>query len=55
MRIKGVKKLVRFQRALGAHKYDAVAVVADTYWAAYQGKLALKVKWDYQGNDRFDT
>ena len=55
MRIKGVKKLVRFQRALGAHKYDAVAVVADTYWAAYKGKLALKVKWDYQGNDRFDT
>ncbi|MDR3711636.1 MAG: molybdopterin-dependent oxidoreductase [Puia sp.] len=55
MRVKGVKKLVRFQRALGAHKYDAVAVIADTYWAAYQGKLALKVKWDYDGNDVFDT
>jgi isoquinoline 1-oxidoreductase beta subunit len=55
MRIKGVKKLIQFQRALGAHKYDAVAVIADTYWAAYQGKLALKVKWDYNGNDSFDT
>jgi isoquinoline 1-oxidoreductase subunit beta len=55
LRIKGVKKLVKFQRALGAHKYDAVAVIADTYWAAYQGKLALKVKWDYDGNDTFDT
>ncbi|HMH33938.1 MAG TPA: molybdopterin cofactor-binding domain-containing protein [Puia sp.] len=55
MRIKGVKKIIKFQRALGAHKYDAVAVIADTYWAAYQGKLALKVKWDYHGNDSFDT
>ena len=55
LHIKGVKKLVKFQRALGGHKYDAVAVIADSYWAAYQGKLALKVKWDYDGNDTFDT
>ncbi len=55
MRIKGVKKLIRFQRALGGHKYDAVAVIGDTYWAAYQGKLALKTNWDFEGNDAFDT
>ena len=55
MKIKGVKKTVQFQRALGSNQYDAVAVIADTYWAAYQGKNALKTKWDYQGNDSFDT
>jgi isoquinoline 1-oxidoreductase beta subunit len=56
LKIKGVQKTVRFQRLLGGkNKYDAVAVIADTYWSAYQGRLALDMKWDYQGNDKFNT
>lgn len=55
MRIKGVLKIIKIQRPIGHHRYDAVAVVAGNYWAAYQGKLALKLNWDYAGNDSFDT
>ncbi len=56
LKIKGVQKTVKIQRMLGGkNKYDAVAVIADTYWAAYQGRLALDIKWDNQGNDKFNT
>jgi isoquinoline 1-oxidoreductase beta subunit len=30
-------------------------VVADNFWAAHQGRLALKIKWDYQGLDKFNS
>jgi isoquinoline 1-oxidoreductase beta subunit len=55
MKVKGVQKVVQFQRMLGKNKYDAVAVVADHYWAAYQGRLALKLNWDHQGHDQFNS
>jgi isoquinoline 1-oxidoreductase beta subunit len=55
MKIKGVQKTVQIQRSLGKNKYDAVAVVADNYWAAYQGRLALNIKWDNQGLDKFNS
>jgi isoquinoline 1-oxidoreductase beta subunit len=56
LKIKGVQKTVKIQRMLGGkNKYDAVAVIADTYWAAYQGRLALDLKWDHQGNDKFNS
>lgn len=54
-KVKGVLKTVQVERVLGVHKYDAIAVLADTYWAAYQGRLALKADWDYQGNDAFNS
>lgn len=56
LKIKGVQKAVQIQRMLGSkNKYDAVAVVADNYWSAYQGRLALNIKWDHQGNDKFNS
>jgi isoquinoline 1-oxidoreductase beta subunit len=54
-KIKGVQKIVRIQRTLGKNKYDAVAVTADNYWAAHQGRLALKIKWDSAGLDQFNS
>jgi isoquinoline 1-oxidoreductase beta subunit len=55
LKIKGVHQTVKFQRMLGKNKYDAVAVVADNYWAAYQGRLALKSKWDNGDLEKFNT
>jgi len=55
LKIKGVLKVVKFQRFLGANTYDALAVVADSYWASYQGRLSLKAKWDYRGFDQFNS
>ena len=55
MKIKGVLRTVKIQRSLGKNKYDGIAVVADNYWAAHQGRLALKIKWDNQGLDTFNS
>jgi len=55
MKITGVRKVIRFQRMLGKNKYDAVAVIADNYWAARQGRLALSPKWDNGDLEKFNS
>ena len=55
LKVKGVLKTFKIQRSLGKNKYDGVAVVAENYWAAHQGRLALKIKWDTQGLDKFNS
>ncbi|MDB5024138.1 MAG: xanthine dehydrogenase family protein molybdopterin-binding subunit [Mucilaginibacter sp.] len=55
LKIKGVQRVVKTERVLGKIKYMGVAVVADNYWAALQGRKALKVQWDYQGYDQFNS
>ncbi len=55
MKVKGVQRVVKAERVLGKNRYESIAIVADNYWAALQGRKALKVQWDYQGNDQFNT
>lgn len=56
LKIKGVEKVVnlaRVDRPFGA--LGGVAVVASNTWAAFKGKEALKVTWDYGANGSYDS
>ncbi len=55
LKIKGVQQAVTVERVLGKNRYEGVAIIADTYWAAKQGRDALKITWDHQGFDAFNT
>lgn len=55
LKIKGVKQAVKVERVVGKNRYEGVAVIADNYWAALQGRKALAVTWDHQGHDTFNS
>lgn len=50
--IKGVKAVVRIPLDLGA---EGVAVIADGYWPAKQGRDALKLEWDTTAPEKVDS
>jgi isoquinoline 1-oxidoreductase beta subunit len=54
-KVKGVLQVERCERVFGKYRYEAVAVIAENYWAAYKGRKALVVKWDHQGNEKFSS
>jgi isoquinoline 1-oxidoreductase beta subunit len=54
-KIKGVLRVETCVRTIGKYKYDGIAVIGENYWAAYQGRKALDIKWNYQGNDNFNS
>ncbi|MET3126765.1 isoquinoline 1-oxidoreductase beta subunit [Arcicella rosea] len=55
MKVKGVKYVVKTERKMPHKAVEAVAVIADTYWAALKGRKALKINWDAQGSDKIST
>lgn len=55
LKVAGVLDVIEVERDLGAYKYPGIAVVAKNYWAALQGRKALKVVWDHQGKDQFNS
>ena len=55
LKVPGVLRTVKAERVLGKNRYEGVAVIATNYWAAFKGRKALKVQWDYQGFDSFNS
>jgi len=54
-KVKSVIGVEKCQRKFGPYTYDCVAVIGENYWAAYQGRKALTINWDNQGNDKFNS
>lgn len=55
MKVAGVEQVVEVERVFGNYKTTGVAVIAKNYWAALKGRKALKVNWDTQGNEKFNS
>jgi isoquinoline 1-oxidoreductase beta subunit len=55
LKVKGVRQAVKVERVVGKNRYEGVAVIADNYWAALQGRKALKVTWNHNGHDTFNS
>ena len=53
--VPGVKRVLQVQRPVFNRLYEGVAVVADTLWAAMQGRKVLKVEWDDDGFEHLDS
>jgi isoquinoline 1-oxidoreductase beta subunit len=45
--VSGVREVVEIPAHQGAHSAGGVAVVADSTWAAIQGRDALEIEWDH--------
>jgi isoquinoline 1-oxidoreductase subunit beta len=54
-KVKGVKHVFTVKRNVFSAMCEGVAVVADTTWAAMQGRKALKVEWDDSGFEYYST
>lgn len=53
--VPGVKHVFKVQMDVFSHKREGVAVVADTLWAALEGKKALRITWDDTGFEQYNT
>jgi len=55
LKVPGVKRV--FKTVMGYYEFDreGVVVVADSTWAALQGRKALKVEWDSSGFKHWST
>ena len=54
-KVAGVIGVYPCDRIFGKYTYQGVGVVATNYWAALQGRKALKVKWDNGNNGTFNS
>lgn len=54
-KVPGVKNVLKVKMGVFNTYREGVAVVADSTWAAIQGKKALKVQWDDSGFEHLNT
>jgi isoquinoline 1-oxidoreductase subunit beta len=55
LKIPGVKKIMKISMRVFDTDREGVAVIADSTWAAMQGKKALKCEWDDSGFEHMGT
>lgn len=55
LKMPGVKFVFKTSREVYGRKREGVAVLAENYWQALQGRKALRVEWDNSGVDRHST
>lgn len=52
LKVPGVRHVFQTSREVFGNTREGVAVLADTYWQALQGRKVLKVTWDTQGFEK---
>ena len=55
LKVAGVRKVLKAERAMPHKKVDCVAVIADNTWAAKQGRDALVVEWETSDYSKTST
>lgn len=55
LKVAGVVKVVEAERIVGKYHFVGVAVIANSYWDALQGRKALRIKWDTKGFEIFNS
>jgi isoquinoline 1-oxidoreductase beta subunit len=55
LKMPGVRHVLQTTREVYGQKREGVAVLADNYWAALQGRKALKVEWDTQDLEKVSS
>jgi isoquinoline 1-oxidoreductase subunit beta len=55
LKVPGVEKVVEAERIVGKYHFVGVAVIANTYWAALQGRKLLNIDWDSNGFEKFNS
>jgi isoquinoline 1-oxidoreductase beta subunit len=53
--VKGVKHVLKSERRFFGRTFEGVAVLADSYWAATQGRKALRIGWDEGSYGKINT
>lgn len=53
--VPGVIEVLKTQRNVWGHTREGVAVIATSYWAAEQGRKALKITWDNGDLEQFSS
>ena len=51
LKVAGVRHVIQTEREVYGRMREGVAVLADTYWNALQGRKVLKVEWDTQNHE----
>ena len=55
LKVPGVKQVFKVQMMVVGTTRDGIVVIADSTWAAMQGRKALRVEWDDSGFDHVNT